>query len=321
VDVRGALLFSASLAGILGGMTLVGNADEAFGLPTEAAVAVLIGAGLVVGVVAVIHGLRTDQPFLPPRLFADRVFSSAALISLITGYGMATAIVGGSVFVDRSLYGGPAEQRVVLGSIAGAMAIGALASGFLARVMSLRVLTLIGLALSAGGLAWMAARGPDVSTEAFALSGATFGIGFGLTVTPRSTAAVESAGRALFGAASATVTVARMIGMSIGMAALTAYGSSTITRVWNEVYGSGDAYKQYIPEFLRDRPLNDGLVAQALEQWVARTAASIMTGVFIAAVLVTLTAVVPALALRVPHGEAMAEDVREEEEEHGEFAF
>ena len=75
---------------------------------------------------AVVHGLRRPDPFLDPRLFADRVFSSAALISLLTGYGMATAIVGGAVFVDRVLYGGPAEQRVVLGALAGAMALGAL---------------------------------------------------------------------------------------------------------------------------------------------------------------------------------------------------
>ena len=126
-------------------------------------------------------------------------------------------------------------------------------------------MTLVGLALSAGGLAWMSTWSPAAPTDAFAASAAVFGLGFGLTVTPRSTAAVEAAGRAAFGAASATVTVARMIGMAIGMAALTAFGSTTITAISNEIYGSGDAYKQYIPAYLRDRPLHDGLVAQALE--------------------------------------------------------
>ena len=140
-------------------------------------------------------------------------------------------------------------------------------------------------------------------TTSFALSAALFGLGFGLTVTPRSTAAVESAGRAAFGAASATVTVARMIGMAVGMAALTAYGSTTITRISNEIYGSSDAYKQYIPEYLRDRPLTDGLVAQALEQWAASKAASIMVGIFLVAAGVTLVAIVPALMLRVGHRE------------------
>ena len=299
VDLLGALLFTAGLAGILFGVTLIGSGDEAFGVPIQLAVGALLTLGAASTLAAVIHGLRRPDPFLDPRLFADRVFSSAALISLLTGYGMATAIVGGAVFVDRVLYGGPAEQRVVLGALAGAMALGALLSGFLTRLLSLRLMTLFGLALSVGGLVWMSMWSPDVSTNAFAASAAVFGLGFGLTVTPRSTAAVESAGRRAFGAASATVTVARMIGMAVGMAALTAYGSTTITRISNEIYGSGESYKQYIPAYLRDRPLHDGLVVQALETWAAGKAASIMAGIFLVAAAVTLVAVVPALALRV----------------------
>jgi MFS family permease len=322
LDWIGAALFSLGLGGILAGTTLIGNSDEVFGVPTEVAVAGLISGGVVAGLLAVWHGLRRPYPFLDPRLFADRIFSSAALISLLTGYGMATAIVGGAVFVDRVLYGGPDEQRVVLGSIAGAMAIGALASGLLARRVSLRLLTVVGLALSAGGLAWMSTWTPSASTDAFAASGAVFGIGFGLTVTPRSTAAVEAAGRAAFGAASATVTVARMIGMAVGMAALTAYGSTTITRISNEIYGSGEGYKQYIPAYLRDRPINDGLVAQALEQWAASKGATIMVGIFLVAAAITLIAVLPALVLRVRPGRDRSRgSVESEEIGYGEIAF
>jgi MFS family permease len=322
LDLVGAALFTVSLATILAGVTLIGNADDVFGVPTEMAVAGLIGVGLIAGALAIRHGLRRTHPFLDPRLFANRVFSAAALISLLTGYGMATAIVGGAVFVDRVLYGGPDQQRVVLGAIAGAMALGALASGFLARVLSLRLITLVGLGLAAAGLAWMSSWGPTAPVNMFAASGAVFGAGFGLTVTPRSTAAVEAAGRAAFGAASATVTVARMIGMAIGMAALTAYGSTTITSISNEIYGSGDAYKQYIPEYLRDRPLNDGLVAQALEQWAASKGASILVDVFLVAALVTLVAAVPALLIHVrPRLEAADQTDESKETEHGRIAF
>jgi EmrB/QacA subfamily drug resistance transporter len=321
VDLLGAVLFTAGLASILAGTTIIGNATEVFGVPTDTAVAAMIVGGIVFLLLAIWHGLRRPLPFLDPRLFADRVFSSAALISLLTGYGMATAIVGGAVFVDRVLYGGPEMQRVVLGSIAAAMAIGALASGFLARLISPRLLTVLGLALSAGGLAWMSTAGPDTDPNLFAASGALFGVGFGLTVTPRSTAAVESAGRAAFGAASATVTVARMIGMAIGMAALTAYGSTTITRISNEIYGSGGAYKQYIPTYLRDRPIQDGLVAQALEQWAATKGATILVGIFLVAAMVTLIALVPALLLRVRPNRGGPAGGPDEEFEHGEIAF
>jgi len=322
LDLVGATLFTLALILALMGTTLVGNSDVVFGVPTAIAVGALIGAGVVFGLLATWYGLHRQDPFLDPRLFADRVFSSAALISLLTGYGMATAIVGGAVFVDRVLYGGPEEQRVVLGSIAGAMAVGALASGLLARLISPRLLTLVGLAVSAAGLAWMSTWSPNVSTSAFAASGAVFGIGFGLTVTPRSTAAVEAAGRAAFGAASATVTVARMIGMAIGMAALTAYGSTTITRVTDEIFNGTGAYKQYIPEYLRSRPFEDGLVAEALLQWSASKAAAIMVGVFLLAALVTLIAVVPALMLRVRPGRRRpAESIEAEETDYGEIAF
>ena len=321
VDLLGAVLFTAGLSSILAGTTIIGNAVEVFGIPTDAAVAAMIVGGIVFLLLAIWHGLRRPLPFLDPRLFADRVFSSAALISLLTGYGMATAIVGGAVFVDRVLYGGPEMQRVVLGSIAAAMAIGALASGFLARLISPRLLTVLGLALSAAGLAWMSTASPDTDPNLFAASGALFGVGFGLTVTPRSTAAVESAGRAAFGAASATVTVARMIGMAIGMAALTAYGSTTITRISNEIYGSGGAYKQYIPTYLRDRPIQDGLVAQALEQWAATKGATILVGIFLVAAMVTLIAMVPALLLRVRPNRGGPAGGPDEEVEHGEIAF
>jgi MFS family permease len=322
LDLLGATLFTVSLGAILAGTTLIGNADQVFGVPTDIAVSGLIAGGIVAGLLAIRHGLHRPNPFLDPRLFADRVFSSAALISLLTGYGMATAIVGGAVFVDRVLYGGPDEQRVVLGAIAGAMAVGALASGFLVRRVSLRLLTVVGLALSAGGLTWMSTWSPDAPTNAFAASGAVFGLGFGLTVTPRSTAAVESAGRAAFGAASATVTVARMIGMAVGMAALTAYGSTTITNLSNEIYGSGSGYKQYIPAYLRDRPITDGLVAQALEQWAATKAATIMVGIFLVAAVVTLIAVVPALLLRArPGHDGPTESDEPGETEFGEIAF
>jgi len=186
----------------------------------------------------------------------------------------------------------------VLGALAAAMAAGALASGLLARRISPRLMTLAGLALSSVGLIWMSTWSPDVAPPAFAISAATFGLGFGLTVTPRSTAAVEAAGRWAFGAASATVTVARMIGMAVGMAALTAYGSTTISRLSEQVYGPGGDYKQYIPAYLRDRPLYDGLVVQALETWAANKAASILVGVFLLAAAVTIVAAIPAFALR-----------------------
>ena len=117
-------------------------------------------------------------------------------------------------------------------------------------------------------------------------------------MTPRSTAAVEAAGRRAFGTASAVVTVARMLGMAVGLAILTAYGSTTIDRLYDEVYATPDAYLAVHP---RGRcatgPLRDPFVVGALEEWASREAASIMVGLFVVAAGVTAVAIPPALAL------------------------
>src|SRR6185369_2363665 len=153
------------------------------------------------------------------------------------------------------------------------------------------------IALSVVGLVLMSGWTAAASLATVALSLAVYGFGFGLTVTPRSTAAVEAAGRRAFGTASAVVTVARMLGMAVGLAILTAYGSTTIDRLSQQVYATPDAYRQLIPASLRDRPLRDPLVVNALEEWASREAASIMVGLFLVAAIVTIVAIPPSLAL------------------------
>jgi MFS family permease len=298
VDVLGAALFGIALAAGLVGLTLIGVRDVAgTDLDPATVSAALGGLALIATILAVVRALRSSDPFLDVRLFRSGAFSAATLVSLLTGYAFATAIIGGAVFVDRVLYGGPDEQRLALGALAGATAVGALASGFAVRVASYRLVTLVGLALSVAGLGAMAGWTATTAIGDVALALAAFGLGFGLSVTPRSTAAVEAAGRAAFGAASSVVTVARMLGMAIGLAVLTAYGSTTIDRLSTEVYATPDAYLAFIPEHLRDRPLRDPLVVAALESWASREAASIMVGLFLVAAVVTVVAVPPALAL------------------------
>ena len=299
VDVLGAAVFSIALAAGLVALTLLGaergsdpgDLDPAAVTPWLAAIAV------VATLIAIAAGLRRSDPFLDPRLFRIRAFSSAAIVSLLTGYGLATAIVGGAVFVDRVLYGGPAQQQVALGALAAATALGALVSGFALRVISLRLITIGGLVASTAALAAMAGWTPSTPLDQVAIGLGVFGLGFGLTVTPRSTAAVEAVGRAAFGAASATVTVARMVGMAVGLAVLTAYGSTTIDRLYDEVYATPEAYKAFIPAELRDRPLRDGLVVEALEDWAAGEAGRIMVGIFLVAAGLTAAAAPAALAM------------------------
>jgi MFS family permease len=313
VDVLGGIAFSIALAAGLVGITLIGTGSNDLGIAPTTLLAVLFLLAVAGMAVTIIWGLHRDDPYLDPHLFRNVVFSSAVIVSLLTGYAFATAIIGGAVFVDRVLYGGPELQRLALGALAAATAIGALVSGFAVRVLSLRIVTLVGLAASAIALVLMSRWVAGTSIRDVALVLALFGLGFGLTVTPRSTAAVEAVGRRAFGAASATVTVARMIGMAIGLAVLTAYGSTTIERLYDQIYATDVAYKQFIPVDLRDRPLRDGLVVEALESWAANEATRIMVGIFVVAAGLMIVAVPAALALGPRAG--MLRDVDETDAE------
>jgi MFS family permease len=293
MDALGALLFSVALTSGLLAITLVGE-QSAMGLPL---VGVAAAVALLSGAAAAWRMLHTAEPFLDLRLFRDRVFSGAVLVSLLTGYALATAIVGVATFIDRVRFAGPEEQGILLGPLALAMAVGAFASGFATRRVDGTLVTLVGLASGVVGLLLMSTVRLDTALYVPLAAMTLFGLGFGLTVTPRTAAAVEAAGRAAFGMASGTVTVARMVGMGLGMAILTAFATTRIDAVSLAI--TDQAFRDSIlPAELVGAPLGDPLVLDALERWASGEAAGVLGQLFIVAAGVLVVTALPAWLMR-----------------------
>lgn len=312
MDAAGAVLFSVALTSGLLAITFVG--DEPDGELPVIGIATVVA--LISATLAVRQMLRAAEPFLELRLFRDRVFSGAVLVSLLTGYALATAIVGMAVFVDRVRFEGPEEQGLVLGPMALWMAIGALVSGFLMRRFDATMVTLVGISASIVGLMVLSTVRIDTDVVVPVAALSVFGLGFGLTVTPRSTAAVEAAGRAAFGTASAAVTVARMAGMAIGMAILTAFGTTRIDSV--TVALEDQAFRDTIlPGELVGRPLADPLVLDAIESWASGQAAEVLGQLFIIAALVLMAAATPAWLMRQQGGGDKRSRQRADDAERG----
>jgi len=219
------------------------------------------------------------------------------LMSLLTGYSLATAIIGAAVFVDRVRYAGPAEQQLTLGALAGAMALGALGAGFIVRPMGVMLPSLAGLLAEIAGLLVLSRAQPGTELVVLSAALALFGLGFGITVTARTTGALEALGRRAFGVGSAALTVARMIGMGTGLAALTVLGSNRIEAL-SVVLVDSVARDAVLPATLRGRPLEDYLVVDALERWASGEAAEILAATFLVAAAVTAVAILPTLAMR-----------------------
>jgi MFS family permease len=290
LDVLGAVLFTTFVAFGLLALTTIGAGDALISIALAAICAISF-------LLSLIRFARARAPFIEPRYFRDRTFTGAVLLSFLTGYALATAIIGGAVFVDRVRYAGSSEQQLALGGLALAMAIGAIGSGFVLRRTGVVIPSLLGLALSIAGLLWLSTATPASPLMALVGGLSIFGFGFGLTVTARSTAAVEALGRAAFGVASAGVTVARMLGMGVGLAALTVLGSNRIEAL-SVVLTDQTARDAVLPTALQGRPLEDYLVVNALETWAADQAATILSLLFLVAAIVTAVAILPTLAMR-----------------------
>ncbi len=297
LDLLGALLLTVALVSGIGAITVSG---------TDGWLSPLVIGGLAIAAISgaafAWHQLRDTSPLVDLRLFADRAFSAANAVSLLTGYTLATAIIGGPVFVNRVLFGGDVDASAVLTALTLAIAAGALLGGLLSAFIGERIVTLAGVLASAVGL-WLA-MGWGVETGVDQLTGdlAIYGIGFGLTVSPRATAAVDAAGAGAYGVASAMLQITRTIGMSIGLALLTSIGQNRIDELSALIADPTlrDALVQDLgrPEFKGVDPRASLQLVEFLERWSQGQSAEVLQMVFGIALAVGVATLLPAWFVR-----------------------
>ena len=293
LDLGGAALLGVALVAGIGAVTVSG----ARGWADPVVVGGLALAALAT-VAFVVVERRIRAPLVDLRLFADRAFSAANAVSLLTGYTLATAIIGGPVFVNRVLFGTDEHSSLVLTALTLAVAAGALVGGVLAGLIGERIVTIAGVAVSAIGL-WLALSwGVDTLPDQLVRDLAVFGAGFGLTVSPRATAAVEAAGAGAYGVASATLQITRTIGMSIGLALLTSIGQNRIDELSALIADPArrDALVSDLgrPEFVGVDPTTSLAMVDLLEAWSRGEAAGVLRLVFTIALGVALVTLLPA---------------------------
>lgn len=293
LDLIGAVLLSVALVAGIGAVTVSGAGGWMDPLVLGGlAVAVLSGA------LFAWWELRSRAPLVDLRLFADRAFSAANGVSLLTGYTLATAVIGGPVFVNRVLFGTDAQSATALTGLTLAIAAGALIGGVLTGFVGERIVSLLGVAASAAGL-WLALGWSiDTTLEVLVRDLAIFGFGFGLTVSPRATAAVEAAGAGAYGVASAMLQVTRTIGMSVGLALLTSIGQNRIDEL-SQVINDPVARDALLtdlgrPEFIGVDPQTSLALVAVLEEWSRGEAAGVLRLVFAIALGIGLVSLLPA---------------------------
>jgi EmrB/QacA subfamily drug resistance transporter len=310
IDLFGALLISVALLTGIGALTVAG--ERGWTDPLILAGFAVAAASLLAFVVV---ELRMRTPLVDPRLFANRSFSASNAVSLLTGYTLATAIIGGPVFVNRVLNAGADQSALALTALTAAIAGGAVVGGILSGLTGERMTAVLGVALSALGL-WLATGwGTETGVDRLARDLAIFGAGFGLTVSPRATAAVEAAGASAYGVASAMLQITRTVGMSVGLALLTSIGQNRINDLTALI--NDDARRDALvtalgrPEFVGVDPRASLALVNLLEEWSRGEAADVLRLVLTIALVVAVATIVPALMVGAPRP---ADGVRAEDE-------
>ena len=294
IDLAGGLLISVALLTGVGALAQAGQRGWADPL---------ILGGFAIAAVSlllfVVLELRLRAPLIDPRLFADRSFSAANAVSLLTGYTLATAIIGGPVFVNRVLNAGADQSALALTALTAAIAAGAVVGGLLSAVTGERLTTALGVLVTVAGL-WLASTwGVGTGLDQLARDLAIFGAGFGLTVSPRATAAVEAAGASAYGVASAMLQITRTIGMSVGLALLTSIGQNRIDEltalIEDPVRRDALVVELGRPEFVGVDPRASLQLVNLLETWSRSEAADVLRLIITIALGVAVVTLLPAL--------------------------
>ncbi|WP_203335613.1 MFS transporter [Nocardioides limicola] len=221
-DLPGSLLLAVALGGVI---LAFSTADPEIEVFSEHGLAWLGVAG-VGGVGLLLHLRRAKAPLVPRGALARTPAWGGLLVSFFVGAALIAALIDIPLFARTTAY--PDSQlmaALVLLRFLVALPVGAVAGGFLLRVAPAGVVTGAGMFLSVIGFTMMSNWGLDAlghwsSDVALVLAG----LGFGLALAPVNAAVLASTESAVHGLASALVVVARMVGMLVGISALTTLG-------------------------------------------------------------------------------------------------
>ena len=167
---------------------------------------------------------RVTQPLLLPAFFRSRAAVSAVSAKLLMGAALLIALVTVPLMANTVLGQSPLEGGLRLMRLTGAVPVGALLGGYLTYSIGARVVTSVGLMIAAIGLFFMSGWDLGVSDPQFSLHLSMAGLGFGLVIVPLFVTAMDAGPDDYQATAASLVTVARMIGMALGLAALSAWG-------------------------------------------------------------------------------------------------
>jgi len=249
----------------------------------EFQIPLIIGAVLAMALFIFVE-LKVKYPLLNLRTFRHRAYSAANAVNLIIGGVLIVGLVGIALFVnttdtsttlvDISFHSALALAPMTLG-----MALGAIGGGWLSDRFGYRWVTVGGLLMAIGGFVLMYNwdihwKPPADLLNLFPGAGLS-GVGFGIVIAPVGSAVIDWAEHEDIGVAAALVLILRLVGMTIGIAAVTSWALNR--------------YNELKPKNIKIAELTGDMLRLPLAQ--------VVTEMFLAAAVIAAIGLIPALLL------------------------
>ncbi len=217
VDVPAGLVFAAALALLTVGLVRIGRPDALM------AISLALTAGLVV--LLVVMNTRSRDALFPRPLFRLPSFNFANTTHFLVGavliIGMVTVpLMAATVFGKSPIEGGLQLLRMTV-----AIGVGAVIGGIVTQRFGPRGPVMVGLVVTSLGFLLMSGWTVDIAEPTLTAHLVITGLGLGMLVSPIAETALFRVVDYQRGAASALITVSRMVGMTAGLAAMTALGT------------------------------------------------------------------------------------------------
>jgi MFS transporter, DHA2 family, triacylglyceride efflux pump len=183
-----------------------------------------VGAGAVALVLFVFWEARSGTRLIETTNVRMRPFVSSLLASLCAGAALLITLVDVQLVAQTLMGKNSWEGTLMLTRFLVALPVGAVVGGLLIKLLGERFLTFFGLVVAAVAYMLIANWPAGVSQQRIDVDLVLAGLGLGLVIAPLSAVVLRVVPATQHGIASASLVVARMMGMLIGVAALSAWG-------------------------------------------------------------------------------------------------
>lgn len=215
-DIVGAVALGVGIASLV--IAITGGERSGMSAAGVAALWVVSACSFLVLAVA---ELKVAAPLLDLRMFGSALFSTNLAAAVLSSIALGGTLVLMPFYLQNVLALNVRSAGLLLGVIPLALTVVAPIAGGLSDRFGARNLTLGGLALTVLGFYAISTLSQHTTKLAFALKFLVLAVGVGLFQTPNSTTIMSSVRSARTGVGAALLSVARLLGQTVGVAMVT----------------------------------------------------------------------------------------------------